>query len=60
MESDNNQDWPNLKRYEDENLSLDIQRKRKKSCVYGRLNYRRMVKSSIQITLKKDPILIEV
>ena len=33
MESDNNQDWPNLKRYEDENLSLGYPQENEKRVV---------------------------
>ena len=34
MESDNNQDWPNLKRYEDENLSLGYPQENEKRVVF--------------------------
>ena len=34
MESDNNQDWPNLKRYEDENLSLGYPHENEKRVVF--------------------------
>ena len=34
MESENNQDWPNLKRYEDENLSLGHPQKDEKRVVF--------------------------
>ena len=40
MESDNNQDWPNLKRYEDENQNLGPPKKNENRVVFfGRLNY---------------------
>ena len=34
MESDSNQDWPNLKRYEDENLSLGYPQENEKRVVF--------------------------
>ena len=34
MESENNQDWPNLKRYEDENLSLGYPQENEKRVVF--------------------------
>ena len=34
MESDSNQDWPNLKRYEDENLSLGYTQENEKRVVF--------------------------
>ncbi|GIR42036.1 MAG: hypothetical protein CM15mP52_2660 [Candidatus Neomarinimicrobiota bacterium] len=40
MGSDNNQDWPNLKKGMKMRIYLwAIHKKRKKSCVYGGLNY---------------------
>ena len=60
MESDSNQDWANLTKYKNQNFAYLLHKKMKEELYSWETQSLKNGQDSIQITLKKDPILIEV
>ena len=56
MESDINQDWPNLQRYEDENQNLGPPKKMKIELFFWETQLPKDGQVFIQVTLKKSHI----